>query len=280
MSVAGSDITVDQEEGGIPEITMRFRRLIGGMRLLSFKGNPTELQEWIQSIQKKQVIYGLSDQEMVLLAYEAAAGPVSKYVGGLNKENPTLTWTKLKSALVQQYASELTAVEAVKKLFRLRQGDSEAMRDLGERIAVLAFPELATWNSGPIQALLADVYMDACNSEQLWDRIRGSMARDPRGTNIMKKKDQVQVWDLKEEVEECWESEADWNRREWDLQYGFYRPTPAHTGLVCQTRKYGGHRSQSCPTKWGGNPRSRRPNCKIDGKIRAQSSVVHDGRRP
>ena len=80
---------------------MGFRRLIGGMRLPSFKGDPTELQEWIQSIQKKQVIYGLSDhQEMVLLVYEAAADPVSKYVGGLYRENPALTWTELKSALV------------------------------------------------------------------------------------------------------------------------------------------------------------------------------------
>ena len=70
---------------------MGFRRMIEGMRLPSFKGDPTELQEWIQSIQKKQVIYGLSDQEMVLLAYEAAAGPISKYVGGLYRENPALT---------------------------------------------------------------------------------------------------------------------------------------------------------------------------------------------
>ena len=106
MSVAGSDITVDQGE-----IAMAFRKLIGGMRLPLFKGDPTERQKWIQSIQKKQVIYGLSDQEMVLLAYEAAAGPVSKYVGGLYREDPALTWTELKSALIRQYASERTAIE-------------------------------------------------------------------------------------------------------------------------------------------------------------------------
>ena len=98
----------------------------------SFKGDPTELQEWIQSISKKQVIYSFSDQEMVLLTYEAAAGPASKYVGGLYREDPALTWTELKSALIRQYASERTAIEAVRKLFRLRQGESE---DLGERIA-------------------------------------------------------------------------------------------------------------------------------------------------
>ena len=51
MSVVGSNITVDQGE-----FKMGFHGLIGGMRLPSFKDNPTELQEWIQSIQKKQVI--------------------------------------------------------------------------------------------------------------------------------------------------------------------------------------------------------------------------------
>ena len=80
---------------------------------------------------------------MVLLAYKAATGPVSKCVGGLYRENPALTWKELKSALIQQYASERTAIEAVGKLFRLRQGDREAIEDLGERIAglaALAFP--------------------------------------------------------------------------------------------------------------------------------------------
>ena len=37
------------------------------------------------------------------------------------------------------------------------------------------------------------------------------MARDPRGTKIMKKKGQVQARDPKE-VEENWESEADSNK--------------------------------------------------------------------
>ena len=224
MSVAGSDITDDMGEGGTPGVTMGFRSLIGHMRLPSFKGDPTELQEWILSIQKKQVIYGLSDQEMVLLAYEAAAGPVSKFIGGLYRENPALTWAELKSALVRQYASERTAIEAVRKLFRLRQGDSESIEDLGERItglATLAFPELATRDSGSIQALLADAYMDALgdkelrcdvlrkgpstlaaaveaarNNERLLDRIRGSMAR---GTNITKNRGQFRARGPREE---------------------------------------------------------------------------------
>ena len=36
---------------------------------------------------------------------------------------------------------------------------------------------------------MAEAIEAARNSERLWDRIRGSMARDTRGTNIMKKKD-------------------------------------------------------------------------------------------
>lgn len=181
MNVAGSNTTDDQGEAGVPEIAMGFRRLIGSMRLPSFRGDKTELQEWILSIQKKQVMYGLPDQEMVLLAYEAAAGPVSTYIGGLYRENPALTWTELKSALVRQYASEHTAIEAVRKLFRLRQGDKEAMEDLGERIAglaALAFPELATQNSGPIHALLADVYMDALSDREL----RGDVLKEGPST--------------------------------------------------------------------------------------------------
>ena len=133
MSVVGSDITVNQGEGVVPKITMGFCRLIGGTRLPSYKGDPTELQEWILSIQKKQVIY-------------------------------------LKSTLVRQYASEHMAIEAVRKLFRLRQGDNEAMEDVGERIAgltALMFLKLVPQNSGPIEAVLGDVYMDVLRDREL-----------------------------------------------------------------------------------------------------------------
>ena len=98
---------------------------------------------------------------MVLLAYEAAVGPISKYIGGLYREKPALTCTEPKSVLIRQYASERMAIESVRKLFRLRPGDREAVEDLGEKIAGLAalvLPEPVTRNSGPIEALLADVY--------------------------------------------------------------------------------------------------------------------------
>ena len=98
-----------------------------------------------------------------------------------------------------------------------------------------------TRNSGPIQALLADVYMDALSDREL----RGDVLRERLSTLAAAIKE-----------EKSWESEADPNRREWGLQYGFFRPTPDWYGLVCWTCKYGGHRFQDCPTKWGGDPRS------------------------
>ena len=51
---------------------------------------------------------------------------------------------------------------------------------------------------GDVLSTLTEAIEAASNSERLWDRIRDSMARDPRGTNIMKKKDQVRVQDPKE----------------------------------------------------------------------------------
>ena len=82
----------------------------------------------------------------------------------------------------------------------------------------------------------------------------------------MKKKDQAWAQDPKEEVEESWESVADPNRREWDLRYRFYRPTPDRYGLMCGTCKYCGHMTRDCPTNWGRDPRFLEPNCTIDGE--------------
>ena len=98
------------------------------------------------------------------------------------------------------------------------------------------------------------------------------MARVPRGTYIIKKKDQVRARDPKE-VEESWESEADLNTREWDPRYRFYRPTPDWYGLVCGICNYGGHKSRDCRTIWGRGPRSLEPNCTIDGEYGHKARV-------
>ena len=80
----------------------------------------------------------------------------------------------------------------------------------------------------------------------------------------MKEKDQFRARDPKE-VEEGWESEAESNRRKWDLRYRIYRPSPDRYGLVCGTCNHGGHRSRNCPTNWRRDPKSQEPNCMIDG---------------
>ena len=57
------------------------------------------------------------------------------------------------------------------------------MGDLGERIAglaALAFPELEIRNSGSIQALLADTYMDALSDREL----RGGVLREGPSTMV------------------------------------------------------------------------------------------------
>ena len=59
------------------------------------------------------------------------------------------------------------------------------------------------------QSTLAEAIEAARNSERLWDRIRGSMARDPSGNKTVKKIDQAWARDPKEDVEESWKSKAD-----------------------------------------------------------------------
>ena len=91
------------------------------------------------------------------------------------------------------------------------------------------------------------------------------MARDPRRTKIVKKKGQFRARDPKE-VEVGWKSEAEPNRRKWDPQYRFYRPSPDRYWLVCGTCNHGGHRSRDYPTNWERDPRSLEPNSSINGE--------------
>ena len=51
--------------------------------------------------------------------------------------NP-MTWKELKRALVRRFASERTAIEAMKALMRLEQLEEEDVIELGERLSRLA----------------------------------------------------------------------------------------------------------------------------------------------
>ena len=70
----------------VSKIMPASRSLLGGMKLPTYQGNPAEFHNWLVAVQKKQLMYGLTDREMVLLVYEAAAGPVSKFMGTLYRE--------------------------------------------------------------------------------------------------------------------------------------------------------------------------------------------------
>ena len=63
-------------ENEVIDITREFR--MGGIRIPSYKGEALKLKEWLDTIQK--LIFELSNRELVLLAYDAVGGLVSKFI--------------------------------------------------------------------------------------------------------------------------------------------------------------------------------------------------------
>ena len=63
------------QAGGRLRITEGFQRLMGWLlNLLVFKG------DWLEDLQKKLLILGLSDEELVQLAYDRSAGSASEFI--------------------------------------------------------------------------------------------------------------------------------------------------------------------------------------------------------
>ena len=167
MSITGSNST--EGEVMAPEVTTTFRGLLSRMKLPNYQGNPAEFHDWLIVVQKKQLVYRLMDRKMVQLAYEAAAGSVSKFIGALYRENSQMTWDELKGTLIRRYTCEQTTTEAVRKLFRIKQEVGETLEDLGDkmtRLAELAFPNLEIRENEAIQVLFADAFMDAIRDIQ------------------------------------------------------------------------------------------------------------------
>ena len=107
---------------------------------------------------------------MVLLADEAASRPFSKFIGALYRENSQITLDELKGALIRRYASERTAIEAVRKLFRIKLKVGETLVGLGDKmtgLAKLAFPNPEIRENGAIQALLADAFTDIIRDDDM-----------------------------------------------------------------------------------------------------------------
>ena len=74
MRIAGLDSI--EGKATVPKITAAFRGKLGGMKLPTYQRNLAEFHDWLVAVQKNKLVYGLTDYEMVLLAYEAVAGPV------------------------------------------------------------------------------------------------------------------------------------------------------------------------------------------------------------
>lgn len=117
----------------------------------------------ITAIEKKQLIYKLSKVETALLAYDAAEGPVSKFIGSHLERDPGLAWAELENLLIKEYVDEGMATDAMRSLIKLTQTRKEMTKELGARVTKLltiAFPEEVRENA-TIQVQLADLFVDA-----------------------------------------------------------------------------------------------------------------------
>ena len=107
---SGSEMGVKTErvqKMGKIAIAKGFQRLIGSLfNVQTYKGDPSGFQDWLEALQKKKFPLGLTDQVLVMLAYDRSAGPVSKLIWGLCEQDPLITWEELKKALMGRFSSE------------------------------------------------------------------------------------------------------------------------------------------------------------------------------
>lgn len=266
---------------------------MGGSRVPLFRGVGVELSEWIGTIQKKQMVHGLNDRETVLLAYDNTTADVSDLIKDHLERNPELTWEQLKVALTERYATKTTSIEAMRTLMKARQGREETLVQMADRVtrlAELAFPMAGAREGDAIQALLADLYVDALSDEEIRrDVIRKApvnlveaVARARETEEIYQRIRQGRDSNVggrrgrevggargdrgKVEVPEDWEREADPRRKVWSMEHGSYRSTPGRYGLVCWKCGHQGHRSLECPTRDGRPPDANDPYCQRCGK--------------
>lgn len=103
------------------------------------------------------------------MAFNAAEGPVSKFIGNHLVRDPQLTWKELEELLVEEYANEETAIEAMRSLMKLVQIRGKTLGKLGVRakkMPTLAFPGEVRDNTA-IQAQLVDLYIEALQNEYI-----------------------------------------------------------------------------------------------------------------
>lgn len=118
-------------------------------------------------IEKKQLIYELSELERTLLAYDGAEGPIPEFIGCHLVRNPGLMWADLENLLINEYVDEGTAIETMRSLMKLTQARDEMTRKLGARVMKLltiAFSEEVRENA-TIHVQLADLIMDVLEND-------------------------------------------------------------------------------------------------------------------
>lgn len=139
-----------EDEGAGQQMSTDLRGLLGGPRVPALGRDPKELKDWLASINKGQLIHGLSDRETVYMVHDAATGKVSEFISDLLTRDPQLTWGRLEELLIQEYANEWMAIEAMRGPMKLAQLKDETTRELGvraEKLATLAFPEEVKTNA-------------------------------------------------------------------------------------------------------------------------------------
>ena len=166
----GSEATGMVEETQLEGVSKQFISLLLNIRITFFRGDSLKLNEWIKAIEKKRLVYGLTDKEMILLAFETVVGAPSDFIQKRMLEGPGLTWAQMKEELQTEYAGEPSALEAMRSLAEVKQKEGETLVELGERIrglSLLAYPQEDIRSTPVLQAQLVDCYIDALRDKEV-----------------------------------------------------------------------------------------------------------------
>ena len=272
----GSDATGVMEETHIEGVSKQFVSLLLNIRIKPFGGDPLELNEWMKAIDKKKLIYGLTDKEIILLAFETAIRAPSDFIQKKMMEGPGLTWAQLREELQAEYAGEPSALEAMRSLAEVRQRENETLVELGERIrglSLLAYPQEDIRSMPVLQAQLADCYIDALRDEEIKKEVVKAEPEDVtravhlarRNKNFLERVRKRHGGQKQEKIsqptrrnpglgwgrrrQEDWSAEADPKWQDWSIWKGFHDSPHKHIGVTCWTCRKEGHYSTECPSR-------------------------------
>ena len=182
------------EEIQLEGVSKQFISLLLNIRITFFRGDPLNLNEWIKAIELKRLVYGQTDKEMILLAFEKAVGAPSDFIQKRMLEGPGLTWAQMKEELQTEYAGEPSALEAMRSLAKVKQKEGEALIELGERIRgllLLAYPQEDIRSTPVLQAQLADCYIDALRDEVKKEVLKAEPEDVTRAVHLAKRNQNI-----------------------------------------------------------------------------------------